>query len=135
LAELDEQAMHGLMLGNDSLVLVALIDDLGQVPHHLAYIVVGDDHQLVQCREQPSVGGVFAMQSLGVKLAWEFLQLVADAVAGLLEDAAKKADVLDGEIKGYGGAAPRRVLISHEELALLVVRLPVGVSAPPGAAY
>jgi hypothetical protein len=84
-----------LVLGNDSLVVVALVDDFGQVPDHLAYIVVGDDHQLVQCREQPPVDGVLAMQPLGVKLAGEFLQLVADAVAGLLEDAAKKADVLD----------------------------------------
>ena len=127
--------MHRLMLGNDPLVLVALVDDFGQVPDHLAYIVVGDDHQLVQCREQPAVDGVFAMQALRVELTWEFLQLVTDAVAGLLEDAAKEADVIDGEIEGYGGAATRRVLISHEECTLLVVRLPVGVSAPPGGAY
>jgi hypothetical protein len=123
------------VLGNDSPVLVALVDDFGQVPDHLAYIVVGDDHQLVKRREQPPVSGVFAMQALGVELVGEFLQLVTDAVAGLLEDAAKEANVIDGEIKGYGSAATRRVLISHEELALLVVRLPVGVCAPPGAAY
>jgi hypothetical protein len=34
-----------------------------------------------------------------------------------------------------GGSRARRVLISHEEPRLLVVRLPVGVSPPPGAAY
>jgi len=32
------------------------------------------------------------------------------------------------------GAAVRRVLISHEEVSLLVVRPSVGVDAPPGAA-
>jgi hypothetical protein len=74
------------------------------------------------------------MQALGIELVGEFLQLVTDAIAGLLEDAAKEADVLYGEIEGYGSAATRRVLISHEECTLLVVRLPVGVSAPPGAA-
>jgi hypothetical protein len=33
------------------------------------------------------------------------------------------------------GARRHRVLISHEELRLLVVRPSVGVPAPPGAAY
>jgi hypothetical protein len=130
-----KQAAQSLVLANDPLVLVALVDDLGQVPDHISYLVVWDDHQLVQRRKQPPVGGVFAMQALRVKLIGEFLQLVVNAIAGLLEDAAKKADVIDGEIEGYGNAATRRVIASHEESTLLVVRLPVGVSAPPGAAY
>jgi hypothetical protein len=123
------------MLSDDPPVLVAPIDDAGQVPDHVAYVVVGDDHQLVQCREQPAVGGVFALQPLRVKLAGEFLQLVTDAVAGLLEDAAKKADVIGGDLEGYGSAATRRVVVSHEERVLLVVSPPVGVCAPPGGAY
>jgi hypothetical protein len=90
LAELGKQAVQRLVLGNDSLVLVALVDDFGQVPDHLAYIAVGDDHQLVQRREQPPVSGVFAMQALGVELAGEFLQLVADAVAGLSKTPRRK---------------------------------------------
>lgn len=127
--------MQRLVLAHDSLVLVALVDDPRQVPDHISRIVVGDDHQLVQRRKQPPVGGVFAMQALRIELAGKFLQLVTDAIAGLLEDAAKKANVIDGEIEGYGNAATRRVIASHEESTLLVVRLPVGVSAPPGAAY
>ncbi len=127
--------MQRLVLCNDSLVLVALVDDFGQVPDHLAYIVVGDDHQLIQRREQPPVGSVFAMQALRVELLGEFLQVVVNAIAGLLENAAKKANVIDGEIEGYGSAATRRVLISHEERVLLVVSPPVGVSAPPGGAF
>ena len=37
--------------------------------------------------------------------------------------------------RGTALSATRRVLVSHEELCLLVVRLPVGVDAPPGAAF
>jgi hypothetical protein len=71
------------------------------------------------------------MQALRVDLAREFRQLVTDAIAGLLEDTAKEANVIDGEIEGYGRAVTRRVLISHEEAPLLVVSPPVGVCAPP----
>jgi hypothetical protein len=42
--------------------------------------------------------------------------------------------VISGEFEGDGSVATRRVLFSHEELRLLVVRPSVGVTAPPGAA-
>ena len=109
-------SLQRLVLGYHALVLVAPIDNAGQVPDHIAYVVVGDDHQLIQRREKPTVGGVFAMQALRIELVGEFLQLVADAVAGLLEDAAKEADVFNGDLEGDGSAATLRVLVSHEEV-------------------
>lgn len=42
--------------------------------------------------------------------------------------------MIGGEVEDDGSAATRRVVVSHEELCLLVVSPPVGVTAPTGGA-
>ena len=63
--DLPEQAVQRLVLGDDSLVLVAAVDDVGQVAEHVAHVGIGNDHQLVQRREEPPVGGILAAQASG----------------------------------------------------------------------
>jgi hypothetical protein len=53
----------------------------------------------------------------------------------LHEDDGLIAEVLRFGLGRLGGALARRVLISHEEVVLLVVRLPVGVSALAGGCF
>lgn len=123
------------MLVDDPAVLVGLIDDLGEIPNQIADISVGDDHQLVQGRYEARIGGLLAFQALRVELVGEFLQLVFDAGSGLLEGAAQETGLIGGDAEGDSRAATRRVLISHEESTLLVVRPSVGVTAPAGGRF
>jgi hypothetical protein len=50
------------------------------------------------------------------------------------QDSALGSSVFPCRGRGIERRPTLRVLVSHEELRLLVVRLPVGVTAPPGAA-
>jgi hypothetical protein len=52
-----------IVLGDDSHVLVAAVDDPGEVAEHVAHVGVGDDHQLVQRREESPVGSFLAAKS------------------------------------------------------------------------
>ena len=124
--------MQGLVLSDDPLILVARVDDLRDAAQQGAYLVVGDDHQLVQGREEPPVGGLRAVPAVWGVCLLSVRQVGFEAFAGVAERLAQEADVTGGELEGYGSAATRRVWISHEECTLLVVSPPVGVCAPPG---
>jgi regulator of extracellular matrix RemA (YlzA/DUF370 family) len=56
-------------------------------------------------------------------------------IAGLLEGARQEADLIDGELEGDGSAATRRVVVSHEEHSLLVVRRPACVLRTAGRRF
>ena len=65
--------------------------------------------------------------------AWG-LQVASDPLQAVGEGASQDRYVLRGKVEERHAPAAHRVLISHEELCLLVVRPSVGVTAPPGAA-
>lgn len=123
------------MLGDDAAEFVAGVDDPRQVGENEACVGVRNDDQLVHRREQTPIDGVFAMQALWVLLVREFLQLVPYAVSRLLKGASQEVDVIGRDVEGDGNAVPRRVLVSHEELCLLVVRPSAGVTAPAGGRF
>ena len=52
--------MQCRVLGHDSAVLVAAVDDLCQIADDRKHVGVGNDHQLVKGREQPPVGDYLA---------------------------------------------------------------------------
>lgn len=56
-----EQAVQRLMLGSDAAVLVALIDDPGEVLDYYAHVCIGHDHQLVQGRQKARIDGPLAL--------------------------------------------------------------------------
>jgi hypothetical protein len=122
------------VLGDNPVVLVAPVDDVSQVADQTAHVAVGDDHQLVQCREEPAVCGVLAAQVVGVfEIVGIIPQLIPGASLGTLERVPQEADVIGGELEDDGSAATRRVLISQEECTLLVVGRPVAFArgGPP----
>ncbi len=124
------------MLGDDALVLVRTVVYLREVPEHITYVAVENDGAGIERSEQLFVDDLFAVQTTRLfELLGILGQLFPNPVARDLEEIAQKLAVLGGDLKGYGIAHPRRVLISHKEHSLLVVRPPVGVSAPPGAAF
>ncbi|MDX6609082.1 MAG: hypothetical protein QOF85_1007 [Solirubrobacterales bacterium] len=108
--------MQRFVLSDDSLVIVTAVDDVGEVTEHVTHICVRDDHQLVQRREKPPVGGVFLMQASRLfELLGVLLQLLPDARSGAAEKPAQEPDLIDRYLEGDGRAATRRVLVSHEE--------------------
>lgn len=54
------------MLGDDAAVLVALVDHLGEVSEHVERVLIGDDHQLVQRRQEARIDGLLPLQAFGV---------------------------------------------------------------------
>ena len=70
-----------------------------------------------------------------LELVGVFPQLVANSRLSASEGAAQEAGLIGRDAEGDGGAATRRVLISHEESTLLVVRPSVGVTAPAGGRF
>lgn len=58
--------MQRFVLSDHPLVLVGVIDDLSEVTDEIAHVAVGDDHQLVKRREEPTVGGHLAAQVVRV---------------------------------------------------------------------
>lgn len=59
------KAVQRLVLGDDAAVLVAAVDDLGQVADDIADVAIGDDHQLIQTCKEPAVGVYLATQVVG----------------------------------------------------------------------
>src|SRR5213078_4628020 len=93
--ELRVQAVQGLVLGDNAAVLIAPVDDVRQVADQIAYVLVRDDYERVQRREEPPVGGVLAAQVVRVfEVVGVVPQLVADTRASARENAAQEADVI-----------------------------------------
>lgn len=120
------------MREDDALVLVACVDRLGEVGDHADNVGVGDDLSGGESGDQPSVGGRFSSGSCCVRvLIAGHGEVAFDALQAVGDGAAQDSNLFNRKVVGHCPRAARRVLSSR----LPVVRLPVGVSAPPAAAY
>lgn len=125
------------MLENNPGVFVLVVDRLGEPRKGASEFVVGDDPASIKRIEERDIRGLLQEQSAPrfFQLIAKALQLFAEPVPSRADDATQEWDIAGGDREGDSPAATRRVIGSHEECTLLVVRPSVGVTAPAGGRF
>jgi hypothetical protein len=85
---------------------------------------------VVERRQEHPVGVLVSARYLGSRSYRRGREIVVGAVPDHLQNRPQDRNLARTDFEGDGSTVPRRVLISHEEPALLVVRPSVGVTAP-----
>src|SRR5665811_573669 len=131
-----QKPMQGVVTGNNLVVvLLSVVGGGGGLNRSARRLVGKDDLPGRQADQQSLVGLRLLTGTFRVLQPLRRPQLLSQPVEPTCQPGTQDLDMLGGEVEGRQLPAVHRVLRSHEEVTLLVVRPSVGVSAPPGAVF